>query len=141
MSSEYILMIKLSGLADYLKSIRYVFSKNEIISGKLKIYSGLFANYPNDDDFKLIVYIFRGKIVGIMLYAVYAEEIRIKDIYVINEFRNKKIGSKMIKYLISSTNLKIVANVSAELCSFYSKNGFKANNADGMQTIRVVYAN
>ena len=77
-----------------------------------------------------IIYIDKGRIIGFLNYSIMYEKAEINMIYVLEEFRNRGIGSKMLDYTLK--RCKICENITLEVrkdnvcaISLYKKFGFK----------------
>lgn len=127
----------------------------EITSSSLKLKKFLNENkisiIDNDPFSKFIVYLEDTKIIGFLSYSVIYERAEINYIFVLEDYRGKKIASKMLNYMISSC--KICDNITLEVrksnsiaISLYKKFGFKEvairenyyNNEDGILMMLVV---
>lgn len=127
----------------------------EITSSSLKLKKFLNENkisiIDNDPFSKFIVYLEDTKIIGFLSYSVIYERAEINYIFVLEDYRGKKVASKMLNYMISSC--KICDNITLEVrksnsiaISLYKKFGFKEvairenyyNNEDGILMMLVV---
>lgn len=127
----------------------------EITSSSLELKKFLNENkisiIDNDPFSKFIVYLEDTKIIGFLSYSVIYERAEINYIFVLEDYRGKKIASKMLNYMISSC--KICDNITLEVrksnsiaISLYKKFGFKEvairenyyNNEDGILMMLVV---
>lgn len=77
-----------------------------------------------------LLYIENDKIIGYLNYYLMYEKIEIANFNVLNDYQNKGIGTKLIKYLIDE--YKIVENITLEVrednlkaIHIYEKMGFK----------------
>ena len=127
----------------------------EITSSSLELKKFLNENkisiIDNDNFYKFIVYLEDTKIIGFLSYSVIYERAEINYIFVFEDYRGKKVASKMLNYMISSC--KICDNITLEVrksnsiaISLYKKFGFKEvairenyyNNEDGILMMLVV---
>lgn len=127
----------------------------EITSSSLELKKFLNENkisiIDNDPFSKFIVYLEDTKIIGFLSYSVIYERAEINYIFVLEDYRGKKVASKMLNYMISSC--KICDNITLEVrksnsiaISLYKKFGFKEvairenyyNNEDGILMMLVV---
>lgn len=127
----------------------------EITSSSLELKKFLNENkisiIDNDPFSKFIVYLEDTKIIGFLNYSVIYERAEINYIFVLEDYRGKKVASKMLNYMISSC--KICDNITLEVrksnsiaISLYKKFGFKEvairenyyNNEDGILMMLVV---
>lgn len=106
----------------------------------------------NNDPFsKSIIYYENNKIVAFLNYSMIYERAEINYIFVLENYRGKKIASKMLEFMIKSC--KICENITLEVrksnsiaISLYRKFGFKEvairknyyNNEDGILMMLVV---
>lgn len=77
---------------------------------------------------QIIGYIYEKKIVGVLVYSVIYERIELDYIVVEENYRNKKIASKLMEYLIKLPNDNITLEVSAinkKAIELYKKYEFK----------------
>lgn len=81
---------------------------------------------------KYIAYYIDNKIVGYLVYENLYDIVEIDYIYVVNEYRNKKIGSFMMEYLINLCKKEKLYNITLEVSinniyaiKLYEKYGFK----------------
>lgn len=81
---------------------------------------------------KYIAYYIDNKIVGYLVYENLYDRVEIDYIYVVNEYRNKKIGSFMMEYLINLCKKEKLYNITLEVSinniyaiKLYEKYGFK----------------
>ena len=88
---------------------------------------------PFDNPFlKQVDYYLDEKIVGSMKYSIMYERMELEDIFVIDEYKNQKIGTKLMSYLISEAINNRVVNVTLEVresneiaIKLYKKFGFR----------------
>ena len=80
---------------------------------------------------RLIEYIEEEAVLGFLKYSLIYDRIEIDNIFVEEEHRNKKIGTKMMSYLISVAIEKNVENITLEVrvsndiaIKLYKKMGF-----------------
>lgn len=79
-----------------------------------------------------IEYIIDNKVVGYLEYSLIYDRIEIDNFYVLDEYRNKRIGTKLLSYLVSlAINLQVV-NITLEArisniiaINLYKKFGFR----------------
>ena len=106
----------------------------------------------NNDTFsKSIIYYENNNIVAFLNYSIIYERAEINYIFVLENYRGKKIASKMLEFMIKSC--KICENITLEVrksnsiaISLYRKFGFKEvairknyyNNEDGILMMLVV---
>ena len=106
----------------------------------------------NNDPFsKSIIYYENNNIVAFLNYSIIYERAEINYIFVLENYRGKKIASKMLEFMIKSC--KICENITLEVrksnsiaISLYRKFGFKEvairknyyNNEDGILMMLVV---
>lgn len=64
---------------------------------------------------KYIEYIVDGKIVGMLKYSLIYDRIEIDNILVEEKYRNQKIGTKLMSYLVSIAIEKRVVNITLEV--------------------------
>lgn len=81
---------------------------------------------------KYIAYYIDNKIAGYLVYENLYDRVEIDYIYVVNEYRNKKIGSFMMEYLINLCKKEKLYNITLEVSinniyaiKLYEKYGFK----------------
>ena len=91
---------------------------------------------------KIIGYEMDNKIIGFLVYDLIYERCEIEYIAVLNEYRNKKIASKLLEYAINDCKLNNVINISLEVnvnnisaINLYKKFDFK------IEAIREKYFN
>ncbi len=109
-------------------------------------------NIIDSDPFsKFIIYLENNKIVGFLSYSIIYERVEINYIFVCENYRDKKIASKLLEFMIESC--KICENITLEVrksnsiaISLYKKFGFEEvatrekyyNNEDGILMMLVV---
>ena len=78
-------------------------------------------------------YYFNDLLVGYLIYDVLYEKMDIVDVFVKEEYRNKKIATKMMEKLIEIANLECCENITLEVrktnthaIKLYEKMGFKS---------------
>lgn len=64
---------------------------------------------------KQVDYYVDKKIVGSMKYSIMYERMELEDIFVIEEYKNQKIGTKLMSYLISEAIENRVINITLEV--------------------------
>lgn len=64
---------------------------------------------------KQVDYYLNGKIVGSMKYSIMYERMELEDIFVIEEYQNQKIATKLMSYLISEAINNRVVNITLEV--------------------------
>ncbi len=64
---------------------------------------------------KYFIYLIKSNIIGYVNYYEIYDRIEIANIFVDNEYRNKKIGSKMIEYLLKIADNKNIKNITLEV--------------------------
>lgn len=109
---------KLHSILDYADNI----SKEEI--NKIKNY--VYETIPSQiKKYKLIIY--GDKIIGCLLIYNYDNGVLLDEIYLIDEYRNKGIGSDIIKKLILKNNIIYlwVYKLNTKAIALYKKLGFK----------------
>ena len=79
---------------------------------------------------KEVIYIENGLIIGYLNYSIMYEKAEINEIFVLNNFRNQGIGSKLLEYLLKKC--KFCENITLEVrknndsaIALYKKYGFK----------------
>lgn len=79
-----------------------------------------------------IEYIEDGKVVGVLEYSLIYDRIEIDNIIVKEEYRNKKIGTKLLDYVIQLSTKKGLLNITLEVRKtndiarhLYKKMGFQ----------------
>ena len=102
---------------------------------------------------KIIGYEDNERLVGFLVYDLIYERCEIEYIAVLNEYRNKKIASKLLEYAINDCKLNNVINISLEVnvnnisaVNLYKKFDFKIeairekyfNNDDAYLMVREV---
>ena len=99
-------------------------NKNVDISSLKDIFNEYQENYSFvDSDFlKIYSYVTNDKVVAFLLFNVMYEKCEIVDIFVLKEYRNKGIASKLINEI---TNDYTVDNITLEVSMLYEKLGFK----------------
>lgn len=102
----------------------------------------------NEEFTKLIVYIIEDKMVGYINYSLIYERGEINYIFVDENYRNKKIASLLIEYMIMNSNVKtfsLEVNVNNyKAINLYNKYNFKNvalrknyyNGEDGFLMVR-----
>lgn len=127
----------------------------EIIYPSVELKSFLIKNniniIDNDPFSKFIIYLENNEIVGFLDYSVIYERAEINYIFVVENYRGKKIASKLLEHMIQSC--KICNNITLEVrksnsiaISLYKKYGFKEvatrenyyNKEDGILMMLVV---
>lgn len=127
----------------------------EIIYPSVELKSFLIKNniniIDNDPFSKFIIYLENNEIVGFLDYSVIYERAEINYIFVVENYRGKKIASKLLEFMIESC--KICENITLEVrksnivaISLYKKFGFKEgatrekyyNNENGILMMLVV---
>lgn len=127
----------------------------EIIYPSIELKGFLVENNINiidSDPFsKFIIYLENNKIVGFLSYSIIYERVEINYIFVCENYRGKKIASKLLEFMIESC--KICENITLEVrksnsvaISLYKKFGFEEvatrekyyNNEDGILMMLVV---
>ena len=112
----------------------------ELINKLEKTFSTVFSykdyilnDFKNNIFSKYFIYFDKSNIIGFVNYYEIYDKIEIANIYVDEMNRSKKIGSKMIEYLINLANQKNVENITLEVNTnnevarkLYEKYGFKA---------------
>ena len=74
------------------------------------------VNIGGDSPFrKYLGYFIEDEIVGYLIYDVIYDRCEIVNIYVMNEFRNRKIGTNMLKYLIDFGKKNSLYNITLEV--------------------------
>lgn len=72
-----------------------------------------FKNYLSSDIYNQYVYVVNDKIVGYILITIIDDLVEIHLIYVDNLFRNQKIGTKLLNYIIDKySNYRFLLEVS-----------------------------
>ncbi|MBE6160108.1 MAG: GNAT family N-acetyltransferase [Lactobacillales bacterium] len=91
---------------------------------------------------KIIGYEIDNKIIGFLVYDLIYERCEIEYIAVLNEYRNKKIASKLLEYAINDCKNNHIINISLEVnvnnisaINLYKKYNFK------IEAIREKYFN
>ena len=81
---------------------------------------------------KYLEYEMDGKVVGYLKYALIYDRMEIENLFVEEEYRNKKIASKLMSYLVSIAieccvvNITLEVRVSNEIArNLYKKFGFR----------------
>lgn len=102
---------------------------------------------------KIIVYEIDNKIVGFLVYDLIYERCEIEYIAINKEYRNRKIGSKLLEYVINDCKLNNIVNITLEVnvnnisaINLYKKFSFKIaairekyfNNDDAYLMVREV---
>lgn len=102
---------------------------------------------------KIIAYEEDNKVVGFLVYDLIYERCEIEYIAVKKEYRNRKIGSKLLEYVINDCKLNNIVNISLEVninnisaINLYKKFSFKIaairekyfNNDDAYLMVREV---
>lgn len=64
---------------------------------------------------KQVDYLQDDKIVGSMKYSIIYERMELEDIFVVEEYKNKGIGTKLMSYLISEAIINRVINITLEV--------------------------
>lgn len=105
----------------------------------------------NDPFSKNIIYVDGSKIVGLLNYSIIYERAELNYIFVLKNYRNKKIASQMFEYMLKKC--KICENITLEVrksneiaINLYKKYGFVEiairknyyNNEDGILMMLVV---
>ena len=110
----------------------------ELIKKTENEFPRFFSNTKILNDFKqniftkYFIYLEKSNIIGFVNYYDLYDRFELSYIEVKNEFRNKKIGSKMIEYLINIGETKNIKNITLEVnveninaLKLYSKYNFK----------------
>lgn len=91
---------------------------------------------------KIIIFEEDNKVLGFLVYDLIYERCEIEYIAVIKEYRNKKIASKLLEYVINDCKINNVINISLEVninnisaINLYKKYNFK------IETVRKKYFN
>lgn len=91
-----------------------------------------FSSYLSNDLYSQYVYIINDKIVGYVLITVIDDLVEIHLLYVDNLFRNQKIGTKLMDYIINKySNYRFLLEVSINnyiAIKLYENNNFKIIN-------------
>lgn len=94
--------------------------------------SSIFDDFKQNAFTKYFIYSEKSNIIGIVNYYDLYERFELSYIEVIEEFRNKKIGSLLIEYLINKGREKGIDNITLEVninnkyaIKLYEKYGFK----------------
>ena len=77
---------------------------------------------------KILVYMLEDKVVAFLDYSIIYENFEINYIYVLNEYRNLKIASKLMEYILKQdfNNITLEVSVLNEAAiKLYEKYGFK----------------
>ena len=86
-------------------------------------------NYINNPIYKIFLYKKDKCIIGFIISTLIEKELEILAIYVKEEFRNQKIATSLIKYLISNNDInRVLLEVSEKnnaAINLYQKLGFK----------------
>ena len=81
---------------------------------------------------KVLIYKLDNKIIGYLDYSVMYERGEINYIFVLKEYRNQKIGSKLLEYMINNTNLDEISlevnKNNTNAIKLYQKYGFREVN-------------
>ena len=81
---------------------------------------------------KVLIYKLDDKIIGYLDYSVMYERGEINYIFVLKEYRNQKIGSKLLEYMINNTNLDEISlevnKNNTNAIKLYQKYGFREVN-------------
>lgn len=119
-------MIRKCNLND-IKRIVYLGSK--YYANFSKLYN--LREYINDSTYLIIVFEQESVIKGFAISTIMYGEIELLFIYVDEDYRNQKIGSELIEYLISYKPQRILLEVSVEnklAIKLYEKYNFKTIN-------------
>ena len=88
-------------------------------------------NYNNREFYKRLEYIENNKIIGYLDYSLIYDRIEIDNILVLEEYRNNKIGTKLMEYLDRIAKEKELINITLEVrqsndiaIHLYTKFGF-----------------
>lgn len=74
------------------------------------------VNSQNESPYsKRLEYIENGIVLGYLEYSLIYDRMEIDDIYVSEKKRNKKIGTKLLEYLIEIANKEKVVNITLEV--------------------------
>ena len=94
--------------------------------------SGIINDFKQNAFTKYFIYIEKSNIIGVVNYYDLYERFELSYIEVVEEFRNKKIGSILIEYLINKGIEKGINNITLEVnvnnqfaIKLYEKYGFK----------------
>ena len=91
-----------------------------------------FSSYLSNDLYSQYVYIINDKIVGYVLITVIDDLVEIHLLYVDNLFRNQKIGTKLMDYIINKySNYRFLLEVSINnyiAIKLYENKNFKIIN-------------
>lgn len=91
-------------------------SDYELIIEYYKEFDNNSVNLFNSDPFsKLYVYLLKDKIVGFINYSIIYDRCELNYIYVEKEYRNKKIGSKLMEFLIDNCIKSHCVNITLEV--------------------------
>jgi len=81
---------------------------------------------------KVLIYKLDDKIIGYLDYSVMYERGEINYIFILKEYRNQKIGSKLLEYMINNTNLDEISlevnKNNTNAIKLYQKYGFREVN-------------
>ena len=91
-----------------------------------------FKEYLKDDIYNQYVYVIDDKIVGYILITIIDDLVEIHLLYVDNLFRNQKIGTKLMNYIINKySNYRFLLEVSINnyiVIKLYENKNFKIIN-------------
>ena len=81
---------------------------------------------------KCVEYVLDNKVVAKMKYSIIYDRMELDDIFVLEEYRNKGIGNKLMSYLVSVAISEKVVNITLEVRNsneiarnMYKKFGFR----------------
>lgn len=81
---------------------------------------------------RYVEYVENNKVIGKMKYSIIYDRMELDDILVLEEYRNKRIGNKLMSYLISVAinekvvNITLEVRISNEIArNMYKKFGFR----------------
>ena len=77
--------------------------------------SGIINDFKQNAFTKYFIYIEKSNIIGVVNYYDLYERFELSYIEVVEEFRNKKIGSLLLEYLINKGNEKNIKNITLEV--------------------------
>lgn len=96
-------------------------------------YGNILSDFNNNIFTKYFIYLYKSNIIGFVNYFDLYDRFEIVNIYVDEKYRNNKIGSKMLEYLIKKGLDKKIDNITLEVnennipaIKLYKKYDFKS---------------
>lgn len=115
---------------------------HELIEKVENAFPSFFYNNKIIDDFrqnaftKYFIYIEKSNIIGVVNYYDLIDRFELAYIEVLEKYRNKKIGSEMINYLLKIGKIKKIINITLEV-RIDNFNAIKLYRKYGFETVAV----